>query len=123
MIFPDIRREGPTDLFAKILKQKESCSALLEKKNELIATLEDEIREADNQYKRLIEQYHENTSVMSNRMEYQVSQSLDFGIGLQDVIASTFSKQNTRKARARNLIQLSNLASELLFPACFINWM
>ena len=72
---PDFHREGPTDLFAKILKQKDSCSALLEKKNELIATLEDEIREADNQYKRLIEQYHENTSVMSNRMEYQVSLS------------------------------------------------
>lgn len=70
-IFLD-RREGPTDLFAKILKQKESCNALLEKKNELIATLEDEIREADNQYKQLIEQYHENTAVMSNRMEYQV---------------------------------------------------
>ena len=26
-----VRREGPTDLFAKILKQKESCNALLEK--------------------------------------------------------------------------------------------
>ena len=73
IFFLYIGREGPTDLFAKILGQKECCSALLERKNELIATLEDEIREADKQYKRLIEQYHENTAVMSNRMEYQVS--------------------------------------------------
>ena len=65
-------RTAPTELFAKILKQKSACNDLLEKKNELIATLEEEVRESDNQYKALMEDYHENIAVLSSRMEYQI---------------------------------------------------
>jgi hypothetical protein len=38
----------------------------------LIATLEGEIRDSDDQYKTLIEEFHENTSVLAARMEHQV---------------------------------------------------
>ena len=67
-----INRTAPTELFAKILKQKAACNDLLEKKNELIATLEEEVKESDNEYKALIDDYHENIAVISSRMEYQI---------------------------------------------------
>ena len=41
---------------------------MLEKKNELIAILEEEIREADQHYKVLIEEFHQNVSVLSSRL-------------------------------------------------------
>ena len=64
--------KAPTDLYQKILEQKAACNDLLKKRNDLIGVLEMEIKDADNQYKTLIEEYHENTSVLGSRMEQQV---------------------------------------------------
>ena len=52
----------------------QACNDLLRKRNNLIATLESEIRDSDDQYKTLIEEFHENTSVLAARMEHQVRQ-------------------------------------------------
>lgn len=60
------------ELYSQILKQKDNCNVLLEKKNDLIALLEDEIKESDLQYKNLIDDYHENVTVLSSRMESQM---------------------------------------------------
>ena len=49
-----------------------SCNELLRKRNELIAALEREVRDSDNQYKTLVEEFHENTSVLGSRMEHQI---------------------------------------------------
>ncbi len=62
----------PSELFAKILVQKDSCNFLLEKKNDLITELEGEVRNCDDQYKLLVDEYHENIAVMSTRMEEQI---------------------------------------------------
>lgn len=45
---------------------------MLEKKNRLIAALEEEIRDSDDQFKLLISEYRENMSILSSRMEMQV---------------------------------------------------
>ena len=50
----------------------QACNDLLRKRNQLIAVLEGEIRDSDDQYKTLIEEFHENTSVLAARMENQV---------------------------------------------------
>ncbi len=55
------------------MNHHQACNDLLRKRNNLIATLESEIRESDDQYKTLIEEFHENTSVLAARMEQQVS--------------------------------------------------
>ncbi len=86
-------RQGPTDLFAKILMQKSSCNDLLEKKNDLISTLEEEIRESDNQYKQLIDQYHENTAVLSNRMEHQIRAIERLVVAERGNILAEFNRQ------------------------------
>jgi hypothetical protein len=41
--------------------------------------LEGEIRNSDDQYKTLIEEFHENTSVLATRMEQQVQIFPPFG--------------------------------------------
>ena len=38
----------------------------------MIASLEREVRDSDNQYKTLVEEFHENTSVLGSRMENQI---------------------------------------------------
>jgi dynein regulatory complex protein 1 len=86
-------RQGPTDLFAKILNQKSACNDLLEKKNELIATLEEEIRDSDDDYKLLVDEYHENTAVLSNRMEYQIRAVERLVVAERNNIASAFERQ------------------------------
>ena len=63
---------APTDLYSKILDQKSACNDLLKKRNDLIRVLEAEVKDADNQYKTLVEEFHENTSVLGSRMEHQV---------------------------------------------------
>ena len=60
------------DLYEKIMDQQQSCNELLRKRNDLISSLESEIRDSDNQYKTLIEEYHENTAVLASRMESQI---------------------------------------------------
>ena len=65
-------RKAPTALYEKIISQKSSCNELLRKRNELIAVLEREVRDSDNQYKTLVEEFHENTSVLGSRMEHQI---------------------------------------------------
>ncbi|TRY74892.1 hypothetical protein TCAL_04515 [Tigriopus californicus] len=65
----DVAKNAPTDLFTKIMEQKQACNALLEKRNDLIAGLEDELQDSDDQYQVLIEEYHENISVLAARME------------------------------------------------------
>ena len=65
-------RKAPTALYEKIISQKNSCNELLRKRNELIAVLEREVRDSDNQYKTLVEEFHENTSVLGSRMEHQI---------------------------------------------------
>ncbi len=62
----------PTELFGQIHDQRTRCNALLEKKNELIATLEDEIGDSNDQFKLLIGQYRDNVSVLCARMESQL---------------------------------------------------
>ena len=59
-------------MYEKILTQKNSCNELLRKRNELISVLEREVRDSDNQYKTLVEEFHENTSVLGSRMEHQI---------------------------------------------------
>ncbi len=54
------------------MEQQKACNELLRKRNDLIAVLESEIRDSDNQYKTLIEEYHENTAVLASRMESQI---------------------------------------------------
>ena len=70
----DRKRTGgiPSDLFAQILSQKESCNSLLEQKNDLISVLEEEVRNCDDQYKLLVDEYHENVTVLATRMEEQI---------------------------------------------------
>ena len=53
-------RGAPVELFDEILSQKELCSELLRSKNSMIEMLEAENRDADSNYKLLIEQYHIN---------------------------------------------------------------
>ena len=60
------------ELYSRIKAQKKACNDLLQKRNDLIAILESEIQDSDNQYKTLIEEYHENTSVLGSRMEAQI---------------------------------------------------
>ena len=60
------------ELYEKIMEQKKACNDLLQKRDDMIAILEDEIKDTDNQYKMLIEEYHENTSVLASRMEAQI---------------------------------------------------
>ena len=60
------------ELYSRIKAQKKACNDLLQKRNDLIAILESEIQDSDNQYKTLIEEYHENTSVVGSRMEAQI---------------------------------------------------
>ena len=67
-----IFRKAPTALYEKIIAQKKACNELLRKRNELIAVLEKEVRDSDNQYKTLVEEFHENTSVLGSRMEHQI---------------------------------------------------
>ena len=59
-------------MYEKIIDQKTSCNELLRKRNELITVLEREVRDSDNQYKTLVEEFHENTSVLGSRMEHQI---------------------------------------------------
>ena len=68
----NIFRKAPTALYEKIISQKNSCNELLKKRNELISVLEREVRDSDNQYKTLVEEFHENTSVLGSRMEHQI---------------------------------------------------
>ena len=69
---PDVKKKAPLELYEKIMKQKKACNDLLQKRNDLIGILESEIQDSDNQYKTLIEEYHENTSVLASRMESQI---------------------------------------------------
>lgn len=93
--WPDASKRGviPTELFARIHKQRQHCNALLEKKNDLIAALEEEVltaqlcfgknnyfefdagnqvRESNGQFRSLVTQYRENASVLASRMESQL---------------------------------------------------
>ena len=68
----EVKQNAPLELYEQIMAQKKSCNDLLQKRNDLIAVLESEIKDSDNQYKTLIEEYHENTSVLASRMEAQI---------------------------------------------------
>jgi dynein regulatory complex protein 1 len=68
----DVQKRAPMDLYEKIMDQKSACNELLRKRNDLISILDSEIKDSDNQYKTLIEEYHENTSVLASRMESQI---------------------------------------------------
>jgi hypothetical protein len=61
---PEESKKTPLELYGRIDAQKKACNDLLQKRNDLIAILETEIQDSDNQYKTLIEEYHENTSVL-----------------------------------------------------------
>ena len=74
----EIKKRAPMELYEKIMEQKKACNDLLQKRDDMIAILEDEIKDTDNQYKMLIEEYHENTSVLASRMEAQI-QALEGG--------------------------------------------
>ncbi len=110
-------RVVPTELFAQIHEQRSRCNALLEKKNDLIATLEEEVRDSNDQFKLLIGQYRENVSVLCARMEQQL-QTLEAMVGgerrrLEEAHAT---ERRERAARAegeweRQLAEL-NAASE-----------
>ncbi len=69
---PEENKKAPVELYGRIMDQKKACNDLLQKRNDLIAILEAEIQDSDNQYKTLIEEYHENTSVLASRMEAQI---------------------------------------------------
>ena len=70
---------APTDLYGRILEQKAACNDLLKKRNDLIRVLEAEVKDTDNQYKTLVEEFHENTSVLGSRMEHQVREIITSG--------------------------------------------
>ncbi len=82
----DCGRMAPTELFAQILEQKAACNALLEKKNDVIATLEDEVCDSDDQFRVLIADFRENLTVLSARMETHI-QTIDNLEGTVDVAA------------------------------------
>ena len=67
-----IKKRAPMELYDKIMDQKRACNDLLQKRDDMITILESEIKDSDNQYKTLIEEYHENTSVLASRMEAQI---------------------------------------------------
>ena len=69
---PEASKKAPVELYSRIMDQKKACNDTLKKRNDLIAILEDEIQDSDNQYKTLIEEYHENTNVLASRMEAQI---------------------------------------------------
>ena len=68
----EIKKRAPMELYEKIMEQKRACNDILQKRDDMISILEDEIKDTDNQYKMLIEEYHENTSVLASRMEAQI---------------------------------------------------
>ena len=90
-----LSRNAPTELFADILKQKQACNGLLEKRNDLIATLEAEVRLSDAQYKTLVEEYHENVAVLASRMGFQIQ-------ALEKLVRSERGKINEALARERD---------------------
>lgn len=69
---PEKSKKAPVELYGRIMDQKKACNDLLQKRDDLISILEAEIQDSDNQYKTLIEEYHENTSVLASRMEAQI---------------------------------------------------
>lgn len=87
------------DLYEKILVQKESCNELLRKRNSLIGELETEISDSDNQYKTLVEEYHENTSVLASRMERQIQALENLVRSERHNLDDAFSAQKTEHLR------------------------
>ena len=77
---------------------------MLEKKNELIATLEEEVKESDTQYKTLVDDYHENIEVLSSRMEYQIQALESLVISERNKVEGAYEKQ--RKEQLKNTATL-----------------
>lgn len=81
------------------MEQKQACNALLEKRNDLITSLEEELQDSDDQYQVLIEEYHENISVLAARME-QLLQTFENMARSENVkLEEAFEKEiNERRA-------------------------
>ena len=91
---------------------------MLEKKNELIATLEEEVKESDTQYKTLVDNYHENIEVLSSRMEYQIQALESLVISERNKVEGAYEKQRKEQLKKtatlwdRKLHDLNSLSGQ-----------
>ena len=92
---PEVKQNAPLELYEQIMAQKKACNDLLQKRNDLIAVLESEIKDSDNQYKTLIEEYHENTSVLASRMEAQIQALEGLVDSERDNLTSAYTTQKS----------------------------
>lgn len=96
---PAFYRKAPMDMHARILGQKRACEELLGKRDEIIAMLEQEIADSDSNFKILVEEFHDNVSVLGSRMEGQV-QALEHLVRTErSAMAEAFMEQRQEQER------------------------
>ncbi len=95
-------RVMPTELFAQIHEQRGRCNSLLEKKNDLIVTLEEEVRDSNDQFRLLITQYRENASVLCSRMETQLQTLESMVAAERRTLEEAYRKERKEQAESKD---------------------